>query len=378
MRNSRAYSFMKGLRHNRSALSWCKSNSQGPATRLCRLASLLAAASLVMVPGAGAAGAVRQPANDPLVASIDLTPPFLGPQGGTVEVDAILNSITGCQLKLTSSHLWPVVYPKASVPCGNTFTGDISIGANPAPVDRVASFDLVASDGNEVQRAPFQVVVLDAARTPYVSRATTANWSGYAVEGGPFTTVQGTFVVPRGSGRDCRAYFGQWLGIDGASNQDLIQAGVMEDELNPVTGQCTPGHVWVYPWWEIIPAPEVPIAGMAVKFGDSITVKISEVTAGHWVILVLDGTSRRSFRIATPYSGLAANAEWIVEAPCVGEVIAPLLYYGHAAFTGLQLGNATSAHFIQAMSLNDGHLVSLPQTVPSLAYLLQGFALVEI
>ena len=94
---------------------------------------------------------------------------------------------------------------------------------------------------------------------------------------------------------------------------------------------------------------------MAVKFGDSITVKISEVTAGHWVILVLDGTSRRSFRIATPYSGLATNAEWIVEAPCVGEVIAPLLYYGHAAFTGLQLGNATSAHFIQAMSLNGNY-----------------------
>jgi hypothetical protein len=270
-----------------------------------------------------------------------------------------------------------VVYSKASVPCGNTFAADIRLGANRAPVDRVTSFDFVASDGKKVNRVPFQVVVLDAARTPYVGRETTANWSGYAVEGGPFTSVGGTFGVPRGLGTSCKAYLSQWLGIDGASNQDVIQAGVLEDELNPVTRRCTPGHVWVYPWWEVIPAPEVPIAGLAVTFGDSITVKISKATRGLWLIRVLDGSSGRSFQVATPYSGPAASAEWIMEAPCVGEVVAPLLYYGHAAFANLQLGNATSGKFIEAMSLNEGHLVSLPQTVPNLAYLLQGFGLVE-
>ena len=36
---------MESLCHNRPALSWCKTNSQGPATRRCRLASLLAVAS---------------------------------------------------------------------------------------------------------------------------------------------------------------------------------------------------------------------------------------------------------------------------------------------------------------------------------------------
>jgi hypothetical protein len=352
-----------------------------------RLACLLVPV-LVMVPGVAGASSLRgvAPENssvgslfaDSLIYSIYLTPPVLGPAGGTVEVDALLAPITGCQLKLISSQSFPVVYSSAFVPCANDFEAHITVGANPSPVDRVVTLDLIASDGDDVQSQSFQIVLLDATRTPYLGQATSGNWSGYAMEGGPFSGVEGTFVVPEGYGSNCNAFTSQWVGVDGASNQDLIQAGVTEDLVDPATGNCSPGHVWVSAWWEVLPAPSVPIV-MSVNIGDTVTVKINQAKPGSWTIQIVDISSDKSFSVTQPYNGPATSAEWIVEAPCVGVSVAPLLPYGRSAFSDLRLENSQTVDLVESFWMHDPGVVSVPQAVRSLSYLLlQGFSLVYV
>jgi hypothetical protein len=318
------------------------------------------------------------PVGDNLIYSVDVTPPVLGPFGGTVELDALLAPVTGCQLKLVSSQSFPIVYSSASVPCANAFEAHITVGANPTAVDRVVTFDLIASDGNDVESQPFEIVLLNKAKTPYVVQATSRNWSGYTVEGGPFTGAEGTFVVPEGYGSDCNAFTSQWVGIDGASNEDLIQAGVMEDLVDPATGKCSRGHVWVEAWWEVLPAPFVPVA-MNVNIGDTVTVKINQTEPGSWAIQILDLTTDKSFILTEPYSGPATSAEWIIEAPCLGVSVAPLLPYGHGAFTGLRVGNSQTADLVESLWMHNPDVVSIPQAVRSLDdLLLEGFSLVFV
>ena len=63
------------------------------------------------------------------------------------------------------------------------------------------------------------------------------NWSGY-VHGGLYTSVTGTFIVPRvAAGQDNiqPAAASEWVGLDGVTRTGLIQAGVTE--VLPGTGE---------------------------------------------------------------------------------------------------------------------------------------------
>src|ERR1700678_98156 len=51
------------------------------------------------------------------------------------------------------------------------------------------------------------------------------NWSGYVLTG-KYAEVKGTFTVP--SVPSPTGVAAEWVGIDGVSNEDLIQAGVSE------------------------------------------------------------------------------------------------------------------------------------------------------
>lgn len=150
--------------------------------------------------------------------------------------------------------------------------------------------------------------------------ATSQNWSGYAVTAGPFSSVQGTFTVPTlSASTTCGQHTSEWVGVDGfsvsGSNQDLIQAGIDESVINPYTGVCTPGSVYVVPWWEILPAAETPISAMTVSAGDTVTVQISQISPSLWSIAMTDQTTGQAFSTQQPYSGSGASAEWVLEAP---------------------------------------------------------------
>lgn len=80
---------------------------------------------------------------------------------------------------------------------------------------------------------------------PLSSKGPADNWSGYAVTGGPFTSVSGTFTVPYITmAATCEQKVSEWVGIDGFGPNDssLIEAGIDESETDPTTGSARLGN----------------------------------------------------------------------------------------------------------------------------------------
>jgi len=145
-----------------------------------------------------------------------------------------------------------------------------------------------------------------------------SNWSGYAITGGPFTAVTGSWVVASVAASRKSTYSSSWVGIDGFNNSNLIQTGTEQDYYN---GQTHYGA-----WWEILPAAETPIS-MTVLPGDVMSARISRNSNGSWTISISDTTRNESFSIVQSYSGPLTSAEWIQEAPTVGGRVATLAQY---------------------------------------------------
>jgi hypothetical protein len=134
------------------------------------------------------------------------------------------------------------------------------------------------------------------------------NWSGYRLGGGPFNAVAGTFNVPMLTPAATETDLGVWVGIDGADNDSLIQAGIAE-QYDPTTNTVD-GHAW----WEILPQPETPI-DLPIHPGDQVTVTIGQVSGTLWQISVTDNTTGQNVTTQQTYTGQGDSAEWIVEAP---------------------------------------------------------------
>jgi hypothetical protein len=188
------------------------------------------------------------------------------------------------------------------------------------------------------------------------------NWSGYFVGGGPFTAVTGTFNVPMLTPAAGETLTSAWVGIDGADNDSLIQAGIAE-QFDPTTGK-----VYGHAWWEILPALETPIP-MAIYPGDQMTVSIGQVSGTTWEISLTDVTRNTHFVTDQTYTGQADSAEWIVEAPSIpapgstdisSATVATLgAYTPNITFTNLKVnGTQTSLNVVQ-MEQNDA-VVSVP------------------
>jgi Peptidase A4 family len=157
----------------------------------------------------------------------------------------------------------------------------------------------------------------------------TLNWSGYGLAGRAFTAVTGTFNVPAPMpSASCLEQTAIWVGVDGLSNGDLLQAGITETGFTLPTNRLqsdwppdTPpvdclGRVETYAWWEDLPTAAVRIA-VPINVGDRVTVAIFKISRGWWVVAVHDLTDRHSFLLAQPYGGPQTSVEWVVEAPQV-------------------------------------------------------------
>lgn len=175
------------------------------------------------------------------------------------------------------------------------------------------------------------------------------NWSGYnqgALTSGaaPFTQVSGTWVVPTASAHSAgtAAASATWVGIGGGcansscsvTDQTLIQTGTSQDVS--ASGKATYSA-----WWEVIPAPSVTIAPIAVHPGDTVHANIIESLPGLWTISLEDTTDGQSFTMQVPYASTGLSAEWIEETPVVagtgGAGIGPL-------------PELSTVHFTQAMA----------------------------
>lgn len=139
---------------------------------------------------------------------------------------------------------------------------------------------------------------------------TSDNWSGYIVDGGPFSVTTATFNVPNLTASSAKTDTSEWVGVDGSDPTDdsLIQAGVRE-EYDPHTNLV---HFRV--WWEILPALETFVR-MTVNPGDRMSISIGRSSATRWQIGIRNLTSGQSFAVTRPYRGPGRTADWIVEAP---------------------------------------------------------------
>ncbi len=156
---------------------------------------------------------------------------------------------------------------------------------------------------------------------PLASGWTSSNWSGYALTGTGFSSVTGNWRVPRvqtpkkGQLRTNK-YSASWVGIDGFANRDLIQAGTEQDWVRRTA---------VYgAWWEILPAAETPIFSLTIHPGDAMSVTITQGGSHRWTISLADTTTHQSFTTVQSYTGPGASAEWIQEAPTLGQRVANL------------------------------------------------------
>ena len=151
-----------------------------------------------------------------------------------------------------------------------------------------------------------------------------SNWSGYAVTGGPYSTITGDWNVPTVSASRKAAYSSNWIGIDGFNNSSLIQTGTEQDYYN--------GRAHYGAWWEILPAAETVIPSLTVSPGDHMHASITKGSGSSWTIVLADVTTGKSFTTVQTYTGAQTSAEWIEEAPTVGGHVAPLANYHSSVF----------------------------------------------
>jgi Peptidase A4 family len=217
-----------------------------------------------------------------------------------------------------------------------------ALGISPAALD----------DSSAVRNTPRNTVASQLIAADGNNPWTSTNWSGYAVARGTYTQVSATWTVPAPEQTSGSTYSSIWIGIDGFNNTSLIQVGTEQDYV---------GSARYYVWWEILPATQTRV-GMAVNGGDQVTASIARVAGGAWTISMVDKTSGQSFSTTQSYNGPLNSAEWIVEAPNIGNHPADLAHYGQTTLAPIQ-ANDTSPGLTKAdagIMVQNGKQVSTP------------------
>jgi Peptidase A4 family len=191
-----------------------------------------------------------------------------------------------------------------------------------------------------IEHAPLLRTAPAARHDPDVS----TNWAGYAVQPGAdgtsFTKVSGRWVQPKATctaGSESFSAF--WVGLGGysATSDALEQIGTEAD--------CSAAGVASYAmWYEILPAPSVPIK---FKVFPKNVITASVTVKGTAVSLQIRNLTRhtkftKTIRVAAPD---LTSAEWIAEAPtaCNSRNVCRQLHltnFGTVSFTG---ASATAA-----------------------------------
>jgi hypothetical protein len=199
--------------------------------------------------------------------------------------------------------------------------------------------------------------------TPASVTNSSSNWSGYAANGGTFTSVTATWTVPTvsasASGADAT-----WIGIGGLTSNDLLQAGTQA----MVDGS---GTVEYSSWIEMLPqsSRNVPLT---VSAGDSVTVSITQQSENDWLIAMKNNTTKGTYSVTVQYSSSKSSAEWIQEAPSVGRGLVTLDQFGTVPFSGASAvrdGKTMSLSALGAKAITmingQGQPIAQPSTIAS-------------
>jgi Peptidase A4 family len=163
-----------------------------------------------------------------------------------------------------------------------------------------------------------------SARNPLYSGSenfSPSGWGGVVVETSslgysppePATCVVGIIVVPEiypvSGDPDIPLTVGFWVGLDGYTNGQVLQAGFAAT----ITGTS----VYYWAWTEWYPLGAVAVTNFALEAGDAITVVVSAPQPDQGSVYLSNERTGQATRIGiTPPSGvtsIGASAEWIVE-----------------------------------------------------------------
>jgi hypothetical protein len=187
-----------------------------------------------------------------------------------------------------------------------------------------------------------------------------ANWSGYAKNGGPFTSISGEWTVPWAAA-NVDGQSSTWIGIDGHTNDNLIQTGTHQDYSSGFLGSAIGSGSEYYAWWEVLPDEEQRFPN-PVSPGDqmigilSMNGNSSPGSPMTFLIFLMNVTQHWTATKTVNYSGELDSAEWIMEAPmnCVfilGCSEATLANYGSVTFDSFDTVNSGSPTFTPADSI---------------------------
>jgi hypothetical protein len=199
--------------------------------------------------------------------------------------------------------------------------------------------------------------------TPATVTSSSSNWSGYAANGGTFTSVTATWTVPTVAATSTGAD-ATWVGIGGLTSRDLIQAGTQA----MVDGS---GTVEYSAWIEMLPQSSRTVP-LSVTSGDSVTVTITQQTGNDWLIAMKNNTTGGTYNITVQYSSSNSSAEWVQEAPSIGRGLIPLDQFGSVQFSrasAVRDGKAMSLSALGAkaitMTNGQGQAVAQPSAIGS-------------
>jgi Peptidase A4 family len=198
------------------------------------------------------------------------------------------------------------------------------------------------------------------------------NWSGFVLDqsGAQYDYVQGAWTVPRvlppTSGTTAH-YHNIWIGLDGWTTSDVVQAGT--------AAQATHGSSWIvtyHSWIEYAPNSEIAISSLPVAPFDQIfsQVFISDGTGNNGINIsgggaqfyIDDQTTGRFYSgtLMRPSSAPAfsgTSAEWIVERQIVGSTLPPLADYQTATMTSIDaLSNADGNGVLHNLLTSDASI----------------------
>jgi len=236
-----------------------------------------------------------------------------------VSTDYVSVSVDGAKAKATTNETWRSSYRDG--------TSDESTNRNDYTLVLVGSTWKVDGDDQPtglVQPAPQTRPGTGPTGPAATSFSTSSNWSGYVATGGKFTSVTGTWIVPTVTGGTAGAD-ATWVGIGGIDTRDLIQAGTQAT----VNG----GDVEYEAWIEMLPASSRPVF-VTVNAGDSVTVTVTQKSAGEWTIFIKNNTNGGKYSTTVQYTSSNASAEWVQEAPSAGRGTIPLDDFGTLEFSG--------------------------------------------
>jgi hypothetical protein len=212
----------------------------------------------------------------------------------------------------------------------------------PAGTDHVQASYSGSTDAQYDPSSATATVTVLKARAP--GKTTTPNWAGYVATNDTYTSVSGSWTVPKANcgnfpTGDALSSSSTWVGIDGWGNGNVEQIGT--------DSNCASFTEEYHAWWEMAQpdlvkgAPHsigVPGVSYQVSPGDAMTGTVTLTgTPGTYTLTLTNNT--RGWTYTTTQTNTAASgvsAECIEEQPggLFGVPPAPLTNFGSVTFTG--------------------------------------------